>query len=132
MGYYYKKHFTPEEANKTLPLVKQIVHDILAHGFEIKAVADELNNDVELMKEDERIAKLSKKIRGFIEELEELGCYYKDWNFTIGLVDFPAVIEGEEVYLCWKSDEDDVKYFHGLEEGYAGRRLISEAFTTSV
>ncbi|NOX19393.1 MAG: DUF2203 domain-containing protein [Chlorobi bacterium] len=132
MSYYYKKHFTPEEANKTLPLVKQIARDILTHGFEIKAVADSLNNDVEQMKEDERIAKLSKKIRGFIEELEELGCYYNDWNFTIGLVDFPAIIDGEEVYLCWKSDEEEVKYFHGLEEGYAGRKLISEAFSTSV
>ena len=132
MNYQYKKHFTPEEANKTLPLVKQIVRDILMHGFEIKAVADSLNNDLEEMKEDARITELSKKIRGFIDELEELGCYYKDWNFTMGLVDFPAVIDGEEVFLCWKSDEEDVKYYHGLEEGFAGRRLIYEAFTPSI
>jgi hypothetical protein len=132
MTVHYEKHFTPEEANKTLPLVKQIVRDILLHGFEIKAVADALNNDLDAMKEDARIADLSQKIRGFISELEELGCYYKDWNFTVGLVDFPAMIDGEEVFLCWKSDEEEVKYFHGLDEGYSGRKLISEAFTTSV
>ena len=61
-------------------------------------------------------------------ELEEIGCFYKDWNFTIGLVDFPAIIDGKEVLLCWRSDEDDILYYHGFEDGYAGRKEIPDKY----
>jgi len=63
-----------------------------------------------------------------MSELEEIGCYFKDWNFSIGLVDFPSVINGEEVLLCWRSDEDDIKYFHRIEDGYSARQLIPEEY----
>jgi hypothetical protein len=43
----------------------------------------------------------------------------------MGLVDFPAMIDGEEVLLCWRSDEPEVLYYHGLEDGFAGRKKIS-------
>ncbi len=115
------KHFTPSEARKTLPLVRNIVRDILQTTREMRLSAEEVEGKVE---EDERIKKLADDVTGFLEELEEIGCYYKDTNFQIGLVDFPAVIDGEEVYLCWRSDEEDIKYFHGIDAGYAGRRLI--------
>mgnify|MGYP001187829940 FL=1 len=115
------KHFTPAEARKTLPLVRNIVRDILQATREMRLIAEEVEGKVE---EDERIKKLAGDVTGFLEELEEIGCYYKDTNFQIGLVDFPAVIDGEEVYLCWRSDEEDIKYFHGIDAGYAGRRLI--------
>ena len=115
------KHFTPAEARKTLPLVRNIVRDILQATQEMRLIAEEVEGKVE---EDERIKKLADDVTGFLEELEEIGCYYKDTNFQIGLVDFPAVIDGEEVYLCWRSDEEDIKYFHGIDAGYAGRRLI--------
>ena len=115
------KHFTPAEARKTLPLVRNIVRDILQATREMRLIAEEVEGKVE---EDERIKKLADDVTGFLEELEEIGCYYKDTNFQIGLVDFPAVIDGEEVYLCWRSDEEDIKYFHGIDAGYPGRRLI--------
>jgi len=115
------KHFTPSEARKTLPLVRNIVRDILQATREMRLIAEEVEGKVE---ENERIKKLADDVTGFLEELEEIGCYYKDTNFQIGLVDFPAVIDGEEVYLCWRSDEEDIKYFHGIDTGYSGRRLI--------
>jgi len=43
-------------------------------------------------------------------------------------VDFPSVINGEEVLLCWRSDEDDIKYFHRIEDGYSARQLIPEEY----
>jgi len=61
-----------------------------------------------------------------MRELEDIGCYYKDWNFSEGLVDFPAIIDGEEVYLCWKSNEDSIMYYHGINDGFRGRKLIPE------
>jgi hypothetical protein len=115
------KYFTPADARKTLPLVKNIVRDILQATREMRLVAEEVNNGIE---DDIRIKKLANDVNGFLSELEEIGCYYKDTKFQIGLVDFPAMINGEEVYLCWRSDEDDVLYYHEMDAGYLGRKLI--------
>ena len=55
-----------------------------------------------------------------------MGCFFKDWNFSIGLVDFPTVIDGETVFLCWRSDEGQLGWYHRIEEGYQGRRPLPE------
>jgi hypothetical protein len=115
------KYFTPADARKTLPLVKNIVRDILIATREMRLIAEEVNNGIE---DDIRIKKLANDVNGFLSELEEIGCYYKDTKFQIGLVDFPAMINGEEVYLCWRSDEEDVLYYHEMDAGYLGRKLI--------
>ena len=117
------KYFTPEEARKTLPLVNKIVKDILSTTREMRLLAEEIGPHAE---ENEEIKKMAADVEGFMSELEEIGCFFKDWNFTIGLVDFPAMIDGEEVFLCWKSDEEDIEYFHGMEEGFAGRKPIPD------
>ena len=119
------KYFTPDEAQLTLPLVKKIVKDILDTTREMRLIADDLNGKVE---EDPTIQKMVQDVNGFMNELEEIGCFYKDWNFTIGLVDFPAVIRGKEVKLCWKSDEDDIRFYHEIDAGFAGRKLIPEEY----
>jgi hypothetical protein len=115
------KYFTPAEARKTLPLVKNIVRDILLATREMRLIAEEINGGLE---DDIRIKKLANDVNGFLSELEEVGCYYKDTKFQIGLVDFPAMIDGEEVYLCWRSDEEDILYYHEVDAGYLGRKLI--------
>jgi hypothetical protein len=122
------KHFTPSEARKTLPLVKKIVKDILDTSREMRLVAEEAEGDVE---KDPRITKMASEIEGFMAELEEIGCFFKDWNFTIGLVDFPSVIEGKEVMLCWKSDEDDIMFYHENEAGFSGRKPIPDDYFKS-
>ena len=119
----FKKHFTPAEANRRLPLVKGIVSDIIAKGKRARMILASSKTSEEPSPE---ILNLQEEIEKLMAELEELGCYYKDWNFEIGLVDFPAVIEGEEVLLCWRSDEQDVRFFHSLEDGYIGRQLIPQ------
>jgi len=115
------KYFTPSEAKKTLPLVRKIVADILDTSREMRLVADEIGGDVE---KDPRIQKLADDIEKFMQELEEIGCYFKDWNFSIGLIDFPAIIDGKEVFLCWRSDEEDIMYYHDVDTGFAGRKII--------
>ena len=119
------KYFTPLQARKTLPLVRKIVKDILDTTREIKLIADDLNGKIE---ENAAVKKMVEQVNGFMSELEEIGCYYKDWNFTIGLVDFPAVIDDKDVFLCWKSDEEDILYYHEMEAGFAGRKLIPEKY----
>ena len=115
------KYFTPAEARSTLPLVKKIVKDILDTSRGMRLIADEISTDAE---SNVRIQKLADNIEGYMLELEEIGCFFKDWNFSIGLVDFPAIIEGKEVFLCWRSDEDDILYYHEIEAGFAGRKPI--------
>lgn len=115
------KYFTPAEASRTLPLVKKIVRDILETTNEMRLLADEIVDNAE---GDDRIKKMASDVDKFMNELEEIGCYFKDWNFRIGLVDFPGLIDGREVFFCWKSDEEDIEFYHELDEGFSGRKPI--------
>ncbi|MCX6169340.1 MAG: DUF2203 domain-containing protein [Ignavibacteriales bacterium] len=119
------KYFSPNEAQKTLPLVKQIVRDILNNAYQIKTIADSLNGKID---DNSEIQQLIGQIDSYIRELNEIGCTFKDWNFQIGLVDFPSVIDGEDVLLCWRSDEDAVRFYHSLDDGFAGRKPIPEEY----
>ncbi len=117
-----RRHFTPKEASKRLPLVRKIVKDILSRGQMLKMMIEKSPGQ----KPSAECLDLQAEIEGFIQELEDLGCYYKDWSFQSGLVDFPAVVENQEVFLCWRSDEESLQWYHSLEEGYPGRRLIPQ------
>ena len=61
-----------------------------------------------------------------LEEIEQTGAIIKD--FSVGLIDFPYEHEGRIVYLCWKMDEDDLGWWHEVEEGFSGRQPIEETF----
>ncbi len=122
-----RRLFTPVHANRTLPLVRRIVEDILRAGRELRTVLE--SNEVSDVDTDGgvRATELREEIRKLIAELEGIGCFYKDWGFDKGLVDFPSKIEGRRVLLCWRSDESSVAFYHGYEDGYAGRRPIPAA-----
>lgn len=117
----FKRYFSPTEAADTLPLIKRIVNDILNLSHEIRALATMLGEDA---RDHPQLQEMLDEIQGYFAEMEEIGCFYKDWGFSIGLVDFPAIIDGQEVFLCWRSDEPEVSYYHKIEAGYAGRKLI--------
>ena len=110
----FKRLFTPTEARSALPLVRQIVTDILTTARRIRK-AEEGDFEVE---------RLEDELAEHLRELEAIGCFFKDWNFGVGLVDFPAEIDGETVFLCWRSDEEDLAWYHPVEEGYRGRRAL--------
>jgi len=110
----FKRFFTPEEAERTLPLVRQIVEDILRTAHRLR----------EQPQEDPETSRLEAELQEHLLEIQELGCFFKDWNFSVGLVDFPAIIDGESVFLCWRSDETSLEWYHGIEEGYQGRRRL--------
>lgn len=112
--------FTPREANRTLPLVKRIVGDILDRGRELRALMPKRSRP----ENARRVREIELELHGLMRELERIGCFYKDWGFEAGLVDFPARIQGREVYLCWRSDEDRITWYHDVEAGFQGRRPI--------
>jgi hypothetical protein len=103
--------FTPQQANEHLPEVKEIVQHVLAIKKEADAKTD-----------DDAITEVMQRLEKEIQKLEELGCLLKDMDS--GLVDFPAVRLGTRVWLCWKMDEKDVSFWHGLNDGFAGRKPI--------
>jgi len=65
-------------------------------------------------------------LKAALENLQEIGCLIKDLD--IGLVDFPTLFRGEEVYLCWKLGESGIGYWHGVHEGFGGRKRIDQDF----
>ncbi len=65
-------------------------------------------------------------LKDAVEHIHEFGCLVKD--LEMGLVDFPTLLRGEEVYLCWKLGEPAIRYWHGVREGYRGRKPIDREF----
>ncbi len=65
-------------------------------------------------------------LKSAMDRIEELGVLVKDLD--TGLVDFPTLFNGEEVYLCWRMDETDIDHWHGINEGFAGRKAIDRSF----
>lgn len=134
------KIFTVEDARKTLPLVRSIVSDVMDRYATLRARLKELRigRDAFLAatSTDPRrdlpsdVADIVDDLRNYVEELERLGCFLKDPE--IGLVDFYGEINGEIVYLCWRSGEDTIRFWHGLHSGYSGRQPIPAATEVGV
>jgi hypothetical protein len=126
------KQFTVEEANRTLPLVRRIVTDIVVAYKERAGRIKEyghLDHDLKDMQIrrrelDAELNELTDRINGYIEELEAIGVQFK--GFEPGLVDFPSVLDGRAVLLCWKLGEGQVTYYHEPEAGFAGRQRLPE------
>jgi hypothetical protein len=128
------RQFTLEEANALLPRLS----DLLLQIQESKARHDRLEEQAEeyahhvssnghvverkLNETRQELAKAAAEVNSLIERVNELGCEVKD--IDEGLVDFPSEREGRDVYLCWKLGEPDIRWWHDLEAGFAGRRPL--------
>lgn len=127
------KHFTVEQANRTLPLVRRIVADIVrsherwretVSAFELVSArvrAGQPDPDADRLQQD--AGRLAEDIAACVRELEELGVEFK--GYDLGLVDFPARVGDRDVYLCWRLGEPAVQYWHETSAGYASRRPIA-------
>lgn len=134
------KYFTVEEANRTLPLVRRIVSDIVEeyrrwreNVYRYELIAAQQQPGVRETEEQVRLRELvdqsARKINDYVEELSLVGCVFK--GFEEGLVDFRSRLQGREVFLCWKLGEPEVSHWHELEAGYAGRRPLAPELTES-
>jgi hypothetical protein len=129
------RHFTPEEANAALgevrPIVEQMVELRHSHVAALER-QEELEGHIrgngggippaELADTAAEVERLERELARAVDELAELGVQVKDLDE--GLIDFPALRRGETVLLCWKLGEDDVAFWHTVEEGFAGRRPL--------
>jgi hypothetical protein len=131
------RFFTEEEANAALEVVRPLVERLVDARKRLVHVAARLEDvegrvsgnggglDPERVRElQDRAAEAANDIAGLVSELENLGIQVKDLDQ--GLVDFPAVhpARDETVLLCWRLGEDAVAYWHGVEEGFAGRKPL--------
>jgi len=130
-----RKLFTLAEANRTLPLVKRIVQDImvvypqwkdLVAQYELVAskARPEWGESQEQLDLKNQIDALASKINDFLGELEQIGCEFK--GFDEGLVDFHGHLEEREILWCWKSGEERITHWHELDAGFAGRQPLPD------
>jgi hypothetical protein len=127
------QHFTVEQANRTLPLVRKIVEDIVSQHrrwrdtiLELDLASSSGHPDLAQMERLERdAALLSRELEGYQRELDSLGIQLKDPR--LGLVDFPSELAGRTVLLCWRLGEAEVQFWHETNAGYAGRQPLSPA-----
>ncbi len=125
--------FTVEQANRTLPLVRKIVQDIVdSHRLWREKILelDLVASTAGAAAPDERQVALEKEVQAlareidlFERELSELGITLKDRR--LGLVDFPAELDGREILLCWRLGEPEVQYWHDVDAGFAGRQPLA-------
>jgi hypothetical protein len=131
-----RKYFTVEEANKALPLVRMIVGDIVRQY----RVVEDLQQRLSMVSKDRRrpskdlyseelaqsqaeLDTEEQKLRSYIEELKRLGVEFKGPD---GLCDFYSIIDGREVFLCWRLGEPEVAHWHDLDAGFSGRLPLAE------
>ena len=122
------KFFSVEEANAYIP---QLLIDIPRIQILMKSLTDEYL-DVDKARKKVQMNGGSMqgadylncivKINYLTDELESKGCVLK--GIEHGLVDFPSLRDGKEVYLCWKNPEQQIEYWHDIQSGFTGRQRI--------
>jgi len=127
MNYRFKNHYTREQARALLPHVRLWLTRVL-HLRE------------ELRKSDERLGRMIEPGRDLggpevntwlrsVADLQDVLLEFQRREIQLkdldrGLLDFPAIVDGKEVFLCWEQDEEDIEFWHDLDAGYAGREKL--------
>ena len=130
-----ERAFTPDEANNALTEVQPVAERLVAvrtRMRELEHAQSELVLAIggngggyaasDLNAAQSELGSLADAALACVQKLEELGVIVKDLD--LGLVDFPSERDGAEVLLCWHVGEASVEFWHGLEDGYAGRKPI--------
>jgi len=133
-----QKIFTYEQATTLLPVLRTLLKRAMDGKQLIEAVENELQDlrhrillsgglSVDIPAVAHRRAERDKalqEIKDALAEIESIGVQVKDLD--IGLLDFPCVVEEEIILLCWKYGEEKIGFWHGVEEGFRGRKPIDE------
>jgi hypothetical protein len=131
------KLFTLKEANSLLPCLEPLMRRLIAWRQELREHQERLAEFRALASRSggalpgtrharakEESARLLAEITDGVREIEALGCVIKDLD--LGLVDFLASRRREQVYLCWRLGEPEIRHWHGLQEGFAGRKPLGD------
>ncbi|MEE3253815.1 MAG: DUF2203 domain-containing protein [Nitrospinota bacterium] len=123
-----KKLFTLQEANSFVPQLLDLVPKIQKLSISLSNDFPDIKNAREKAKwnggSEQGVGYLALvlKYNNFMRKIDEMGCEVK--GIREGLVDFPSIREGKEVYLCWRMPEKEILFWHDLNTGFAGRKPI--------
>ncbi len=128
--------FTPAEVNSLIPRISELMARAMDRHRQATALQRHLHEEQARIRASggglidqrdwkaraERLDGLTIEIRAALQEILDLGGVTKD--LELGLVDFSGLVGDETVNLCWKAGETEVRFWHGLDEGYAQRKLL--------
>jgi len=126
--------FSPEKANALIPVLAPLVEDMWARRRELairlleqdpalrKAAGRAGASTAERRGETRRCTELKAEVVRIIDRIQSYGCIMKDLD--LGLLDFPALRGGRQVFLCWKAGEPAVTHWHGTDETFKDRKLL--------
>ncbi len=129
-------HFTVDEAETLLPRLTEILSQLrvlkLEHDrhqgeitrLELNVRSNGHDSQPDLKRARDGLERTVADLNSLIEQVQALGCEMK--GIDEGLVDFPMLMQGREVYLCWKLGEEKIAWWHDLDTGFAGRQPLSE------
>lgn len=134
------RYFTLQEAEGVLPLVKEYLESAIDAKARIGTIDGELQalssrisllggieiNPDRIARQKLERAVLIRAIEDAVDHIQSSGCLVKDLDR--GLLDFPALLNGVEVFLCWKLGETKIEWWHTTDEGFAGRKRILNEF----
>ena len=127
MAYQFKRHYTRDEARALLPQIRQWLKQLsalrqkLSDGDQrlarLMAGGNEVGGETV-----NRWVRVAADVKATLAEFQGREIQIKDLDR--GLIDFPAILDGKEVFLCWEQDEEDIEFWHDLHSGYAGRERL--------
>lgn len=128
-----KRYFTLEEANRQLSLIEPLLRELQDLQKEInqrhhqltlaKAALGKIASPDSFFAEEAEIEFMLLQANQYIDKIHDYGAEIK--NIEQGLIDFYTLIDGQEAYLCWKLGEPKILFWHGLHEGFVGRKPVS-------
>ncbi len=130
------RYFSPADVEKLIPALTRIMQDVMTAHAEATRARERLQAEKQRLAlagggvldraawraDTEIVEQLTRRVRGGLDKIVRLGGVPKDLG--LGLVDFPHLRDGEEVHLCWKHGETEIRHWHGLDEGYAARKPL--------
>lgn len=136
-----ERTFTFDEAQSLLPVLESLLRTAMAAKQLIEEVDAELQgvqhrvflnggmflDIVPLARRKAERMKAAQRIKDTLAEIDSIGVQVKDLD--IGLLDFPCEVEGQIILLCWKSGEKSITHWHGVQEGFAGRKPVDQRIT---
>lgn len=131
-----ERYFSVAEVEALIPALTRLMQRVMSANAEASQARERLQAEQQRIAlagggvldqgawraDRDRIARLTAEMQRALGEIAELGGVPKDLG--LGLVDFLHLRDGREVNLCWKYGEREIRHWHGLDEGYAGRKPL--------
>ena len=123
-----KRYFTLEEANQCIPKLVDEISLLRAIRAQLAGLHAEITPLLEVVSSNggsqhtPDLLNATKRFQEILDRIEARGCHLK--GLDPGLVDFPHLRNGKEVYLCWRMGEKRIRYWHEIEDGFEGRQPL--------